>query len=300
MRKPSLRQLEAFKAFVETGSVSRAADALFISQPAASKLLNHFEADIGMELIDRSSNRPVVTERGMRVYEEIDRILSGVDQIGQAIASIRAEERSQITVGVVPGFPANLLSRAAGIVRQERPDISLSFVVRSSEFLSHGILSRKLDLALIARELDHPQVQTSAFYEEPMVLIAPADHPLTKLETVDVADLQNQPFIAFTPGSVTRRMTDAAMAEAGVNADIVLSATTAPNCCSLTAAGLGVCVLSPLFASDHLARLAVRPFSPRLPFNVYAVRPVDSRDRRGLALVLRALETARDGLQGIA
>lgn len=296
MRKPSLRQLEAFKAFVETGSVSRAANALFISQPAASKLINHFEADIGMELIDRSSNRPVVTERGMRVYEEIDRILSGVDQIGQAIASIRAEERSQITVGVVPGFPATLLSKAAQIVRRERPDISLSFVVRSSEFLSHGVLSRKLDLALIARELDHPQVQSSAFYEEPLVLVAAPDHPFAQRETVDVRDLHAQPFIAFTPGSVTRRMTDAAMEEAGVSADIVLSATTAPNCCSMTAAGLGVCVLSPLFVRDHLSRLTVLPFTPVLPFNVYAVRPVDARDRHGLALVLRALEAARDGV----
>lgn len=300
MRKPSLRQLEAFKAFVETGSVSRAADVLFISQPAASKLLNHFEADIGMELIDRSSNRPVVTERGMRVYEEIDRILSGVDQIGQAIASIRAEERSQITVGVVPGFPANLLSKAAQIVRRERPNISLSFVVRSSEFLSHGVLSRKLDLALIARELDHAQVRSSIFYDRPMVLITPPDHPFAQRKTVSMSDLQDQPFIAFTPGSVTRRMTDAAMAEAGVNADIVLSATTAPNCCAMTAAGLGVCVLSPLFASDHLARLAVVSFTPQLPFHVHAVRPVEARDKRGLELVLRALETARDGLPGTA
>ena len=189
MRKPSLRQLEAFKAFVENGSVSRAADALYVSQPAVSKLLNHFEEDIGMELIDRTSNRPVVTERGMRVYEEIDRILSGVDQIGQAIAVIRAKERSHITVGVMPGFPPSLLSRAAQIVRQDHPDISIAFIVRSSEFISHGILSRKMDLGIIARDLDHPQVQTSLFLDEKMVAVMPPDHPLSARKSIDIADL---------------------------------------------------------------------------------------------------------------
>lgn len=294
MRKPSLRQLEAFKAFVENGSVSKAADALYVSQPAVSKLLNHFEEDIGMELIDRSSNRPVVTERGMRVYEEIDRILSGVDQIGQAIASIRAKERSLITVGVMPGFPPSILSRASQFVRNDRPDISISFIVRSSEFISHGILSRKMDLGIIARDLDHPQVQSSLFVDEEMVVVMRSDHPLAEREIIDITDLQAQHFISFTQGSVSRQLIDKALEKARIEPDVVLQATTAPNCCAFAADGLGLCVMPPFFARDSLHKLALRPFTPSLSVRVQSVLPVDGREHRNTKLVLKALEVARD------
>ncbi|WP_179381711.1 LysR substrate-binding domain-containing protein [Jannaschia marina] len=286
--------MEAFKAFVENGSVSKAADALYVSQPAVSKLLNNFELDIGMELIDRSSNRPVVTERGMRVYEEIDRILSGVDQIGQAIAAIRAKERSQITVGVMPGFPPSLLSRAAQIVRQDHPDISISFIVRSSEFISHGILSRKMDLGIIARELDHPQVQTNLFLDQEMVAVMRPDHALAERDVVDISDLQGQNFISFTSGSVSRQMMDKALEAARIEPDTVLQATTAPNCCAFVADGLGLSVMSPIFAEHSHDRLTFRPFTPTLRVQVQSVRPVDGRERRSTDLVLSALEAARD------
>ena len=294
MRKPSLRQLEAFKAFVANGSVSKAADALYVSQPAVSKLLHNFEEDIGMELLDRSSNRPVVTEMGMRVYEEIDRILSGVDQIGQAIASIRAKERSLITVGVMPGFPPSILSRASQIVREQRPDISISYIVRSSEFISHGILSRKMDLGIIARDLDHPQVDTNLFINEKMVAILPKKHPLVERTVVDIADLQGQHFISFTPGSVSRQLMDKALAQTGVEPDVVLQATTAPNCCAFVADGLGLCIVPPFLAEDYLDKVVHRPFKPYMSVSIQSVRPVDGRERKGADLVLSALEVARD------
>ena len=297
MRKPSLRQLEAFKAFVESGSVSRAADVLHVSQPAVSKLLNHFEADIEMQLIDRSSNRPVVTERGLRVYEEIDRILSGVDQVGQAIASVRARERNLLTVGVMPGFPPRILSHAAQIVREERPDIRISFVVRSSAYISHGILSRQMDLGIIARDIDHPQVNSTLFLNESFVVVMRNDHQLASQEAIDITDLQGQHFIAFTQGSVTRRLIDEAMEAADVEVDIILQATTAPNCCALAEAGLGLCVMSPLFAKDHLHTLVARPFAPDLSLRIQTVHHVDSRDKHATSLVLNALREARDAAE---
>lgn len=295
MRRPSLRQLEAFKAFVENGSVSKAADALHVSQPAVSKLLSHFEADIGMELLDRSTNRPIVNERGMQVYEEIDRVLSGVDQIGQAIASIRAKERSLITVGVMPGFPPTMLSRASQIVREKRADISLSFIVRSSEFIAHRILSRQMDLGvIIARELNHPQVQSSLFLDEDMVAVLRNDHSLAGRTIIDITDLQGQHFISFTPGSISRRLMDRAFEKAGIEPDIVLQATNARNCCAFAADGLGLCVMPPFFATDSSDKLIHRPFTPTLKSRIQLVRPIDGRERRSVDLVLSALEAARD------
>lgn len=290
MRKPSLRQIEAFKAFVETGSVSKAADALLVSQPAASKLLNHLELDVGMELIDRSTGRPVPTDRGMRLYEEIDRILSGVDQIGQAIAAIRAEDRSLITIGVMPGFPANLLARMSRRVKDIRPDISLSFLVRSSEFISHGLLSRKMDLGLVAREIEHARVRTRLFREDALQVVMQPDHPLARKARTSITDLADHPLILFTRGSVTRRLTDAAFRDAGIEPIVMFEATTAPNCLALVSEGLGCCIASPLFTRDLQQGLISRPLDPEMRLKVYLARPDTVRDDRGVTLVQDVLE----------
>ncbi|MEO1536733.1 MAG: LysR substrate-binding domain-containing protein [Pseudomonadota bacterium] len=296
MRKPTLRQLEAFKAFVETGNVSRAAELLYVSQPAVSKMLSHFEDDVEMALIDRSSNRPVVTERGMQVYEEIDRVFTGVDQIEQAIAAIRAKERSLITVGVPPGFPSKLLSIAAQKLRADHPKISVSFFVRSSEFISHGILSRKMDLGLIALNLDHPNVRSDPFFDDDMVVVMHPDHPLAEREAVHIKDLQGEKIVAFTPGSLSRVAMDRACANEDFEPDIVLQATTAQNCCAFIADGLGIGIMSPLFVHDHIGELVCRPLNPSLLLRILAVRPVDRSERRAVGAVLNALEAARDAL----
>ena len=103
-RRLNLRQIEAFKAVIEHGTVSRAADILNVSQPAISKLIAHLEADAEVRLFDRVNGRLAPTERGMRLYQEIDRIFSGVQQIENAAEAIRREEQGRLVVGVMPAL----------------------------------------------------------------------------------------------------------------------------------------------------------------------------------------------------
>ena len=101
-RQPTMRQIEAFKAVIETGTVSRAAEVLNMSQPAASKLLTNLEADIGLTLFERRRGLLVPNERGVRFYQEIDRIFSGLNQINRAVDSLRREEQGQLVIGCLP------------------------------------------------------------------------------------------------------------------------------------------------------------------------------------------------------
>jgi DNA-binding transcriptional LysR family regulator len=294
MRRPSLRQIEAFKAFVETGGVSKAAEVLFVSQPAVSKLLNHLELDVGMKLIDRSSTRLAPTENGMRLYEEIDRVFSGVDQIGQAVAALRAEDHSQITIGVMPSFPESLLAEMARRARERRPDITLSFIVRSSEFIGHGLLSRKMDLGIVARRIEHALIKSKLFSDDALVVLMPPGHPLATSEQLCLTDLAPYPLIAFTPNSVTRTLTDAAFEREGVRPQVVMEATTAPKCCALVAVGLGCCILSPLLANEYGQGMVVRPLLPELHMQIFIARPTAVKDDKGVRLVQDLLEEIRN------
>jgi hypothetical protein len=84
----NLRQIEAFKAVIEFGTVSRAAEVLNVSQPAVSKLLTHLEAATGLKLFDRRQGRLATTPQGMRLYEEIERIFAG----GPTVVRLRVRD----------------------------------------------------------------------------------------------------------------------------------------------------------------------------------------------------------------
>lgn len=289
MRKPTLRQIEAFKAFVETGSVSRAAEVLCVSQPAASKLLNHLEEDIDMRLIDRAKGQMTITDKGMRVYEEIDKIMSGLDQVNQAISMIRNEDRSTMTVGITPGFPISMLVKATQDVLSQRPDVNLSYVVRSSEYIFHGIQNRKIDVGMIVQNFDHPLITTEIFYSGPMVVAMKPDHPLSQNSEITVKDIVAEQVIMFSEGSRTRRITDKLFKEHGVEPRSPISATTAPQVCAMVAAGLGICVVSPLFAIDTMEGLEIRPLVPAQVMDIYVARSNFATDSQPIDILVDRL-----------
>ncbi|NOW44951.1 DNA-binding transcriptional LysR family regulator [Novosphingobium sp. SG751A] len=95
-RQVNLRQIEAFKALIENGTVSRGAEVLNISQPAMSKLISHLEMGTGLKLFDRVKKRLAPTNHAMRLYQEVDRIFAGVRQVESAIDTLRREEQGRI------------------------------------------------------------------------------------------------------------------------------------------------------------------------------------------------------------
>src|SRR5262249_3843183 len=130
-RRLNLRQIEAFKAVIEHGTVSRAAGVLNVSQPAISKLIAHLEADAEVRLFDRIKGRLAPTERGMRFYQEIERIFSGVAQIENAAEAIRREEQGRLVVGVMPALAGRFVQEVTMGFLRRRPNVFCSIESRS-------------------------------------------------------------------------------------------------------------------------------------------------------------------------
>src|SRR4051794_13727086 len=110
-RRINLRQIEAFKAVIEHSTVSTAASVLNISQPAMSKLIAHLEADAELRLFERIKGRLAPTEQGMRLYEEIDRIFSGVQQVENAIDAIHRHSQGRLVIGVMPALSGSFVQQ---------------------------------------------------------------------------------------------------------------------------------------------------------------------------------------------
>ncbi|EMS95731.1 LecR [Agrobacterium tumefaciens str. Cherry 2E-2-2] len=278
MRYPSLRQLEALMAVVEAGTVSRAADVLRISQPAASKLIQDLEADTGLQLFERESGRLVPTGRGMRLYEEVERIFGGVHQLARAVDAIRREEHGHLLIGTMPALSGPFITRALVGFKARHPDVFISIEARSSQFLTEAVMLRRLDVALVVSGLEHSSVQVDRVKCPPYVVAMPKGHRLSGKSELTPIDLQDDPFIAFAPRGMTRSNIDVVFERFGVTPNIAIEATTAPNVAEMVAAGLGVTVADPL-ALEHVAgRIEVRPFTPVVESDYVLIRPVRARN----------------------
>jgi DNA-binding transcriptional LysR family regulator len=296
MRNPSLRQLEALAAVIEAGTVSGAAEVLHISQPAASKLIRDLEADTGLELFERESGRLVPTGRGMRLYEEVERIFGGVNQLARAVEAIRREERGQIVVGVMPGLSGPFMGRALAVFRHQHPDVFVLMESRSSQYLAEAVLLGRLDLAVIISGIAHSSLEAEALPGEPMVCALPRGHPLTRLETVTVKDIGAAPFVSFGSSSATRRALETTFEAAGERLNVVIEANTAPNVAEFVAGGLGLTVAPPIFLESVAGRVELRPFLPKLEESFTILRP---RRARNSTLVTSFIEAVREATAGM-
>ena len=302
-RHLNLRQIEAFKAVIENGTVSRAASVLNISQPAMSKLIAHLEADTGLKLFDRVKGRLAPTVRGMRLYEEVDRIFTGVRQVENAVDVIRREQQGQLLVGVMPALAGSFIQQATMGFLKGRSNVFCSVQSRSSQWIAEWLVSRKLDVGLISSRIENPYIETEPLMEHPLVCIMPPGHRLARKTRIRPDDLDGEPFISFDPESYTGQRIAPVFAAHKVRVNTVLIASIAPTVCEFVAAGLGVSLEHPLMVSGMQDRLSVRRFQPAISLDFQLCRGRDSRNTDLVEAFVRetratAARISRDLLSG--
>lgn len=280
--------MEAFRAFVESGTVSAAAASLYVTQPAVSKLLSQFEDHTGLQLFERVRGRLIPTPQAMRLYDEVDRIFAGLHQIERAVESVKREEHGQLIVGVLPALSGHFIRLATMRFLAMHPTVFVSVKVRASAVLADWLAMRQVDVGLLNTSVDHPELELEPFLKHPLVCLLPAAHPLTQRDSVSMADLDGQPFIAFDTSVAIRRVVDDLYAQAGLIPNYVLEATTAPTLCEFVAAGLGLSLVHPQMADTVAKDIVTRPFLPEVENHFLLGRAKGARNARYVDDFVRA------------
>jgi DNA-binding transcriptional LysR family regulator len=278
LRHLNLRQIEAFKAVIENGTISRAALMLSISQPAMSKLIAHVEADTGLRLFDRLKGRLAPTALGLRLYEEIDRIFTGVRQVANAVDAIRREEQGRLAIGVMPALAGSFVQRVTTGFRKAHPNVFCLVQSLSSQWIVDRLVARKLDVGLVSAGIDNPYVTLEPLMVHPLVCIMPLDHPLTAKSLIEPQDLDQAPFVTFHPDAYIGHFIEDMFDTYKIKVQSVLVTNVAPTLCEFVAAGVGLSLVHPLMLSGLETRLAVRRFEPEILFNFQLCRSADSRN----------------------
>lgn len=278
-RNVNLRQVEAFKAVIENGTISRAAEILHISQPAMSKQIAFLELDTGLKLFDRHKGRLAPTENGMRLYNEIDRIFAGLRQVENAVEALRREEQGRISIAVLPALAGSFIQRATTSFLAENANVFCTVQSRSSWGIVDWIATRKFDVGLVDGGFQNPYVTLEPLMEIPMACVMPLDHPLTAKATIEPRDLHDLPYVSFPHESDVGHRLGSLFEHHKVSPQIVMTANFVLTVCEFVAAGVGVSLVHPLLLGEFRDRLAVRRFEPAVFDNLAICRGIESRNK---------------------
>lgn len=277
-RKISLRQIEAFKAVIENGTITRASELLHMSQPAMSKLISNLESDTGLQLFDRVKGRLAPTEHALRLHDEVDRIFAGVRQVENAVEAIRRDEQGRLSVGVMPALSSAFIQCATTSFLNRHKNVFCSIEMRSSPRILDRLIARKLDIGLIGGGFDNPYATITPLLEHPLVCIMSPSHSLANKSVIEPQDLNSAAFVSFSPDSYTDHCVEETLEPYGVKRKITLIANMAPTLCAFVAAGCGVSLVHPLLLSSSSEDLAVRRFTPEIPQKIQICRGEDNRN----------------------
>ncbi|MEM9218248.1 MAG: LysR family transcriptional regulator [Cyanobacteria bacterium P01_F01_bin.150] len=215
----TLDQLRILRAISAEGSFKRAADSLYVSQPAVSLQVQNLERQLDVPLFDRGGRRAQLTEAGHLLLQYGDRILSLCQETCRAIEDLQNLQGGTLIVGASQTTGTYLLPRMIGRFRQHYPDVAVQLHVHSTRRTAWSVANGQVDLAIIGGEVP-PELQDSLeiipYAEDELAFILPVFHSLARVVTVQKDDLYKLQFIALDSQSTIRKVIDKVLTRSGI------------------------------------------------------------------------------------
>lgn len=207
----TLDQLRILKAIAAEGSFKRAADTLYVSQPAVSLQVQNLEKQLNVPLFDRGGRKAQLTEAGYLLLSYGEKIITLCQETCRAIEDLQNLQGGTLIVGASQTTGTYLLPRMIGLFRQKYPDVSVQLQVHSTRRTSWGVANGQVDLAIIGGEVPgelQEILKIIPYAEDELALILPVSHPFAKVEMIQREDLYKLKFITLDSQSTIRKVID--------------------------------------------------------------------------------------------
>jgi DNA-binding transcriptional LysR family regulator len=257
----NLHQLKIFHTVARSGSFSRAAAELQISQPSVSIQVGELERQLGADLFEQAGKSARLTEAGRVLNDYAARILMLIDEARTAMDELKGLQRGRLLLGATSTPGTYLLPALLGRFKEQYPHIQIVLRVRETRRIQEMLLQHELHLGVIGGKVTFPDLISTPWLADDLVLVVAPAHRFGALPSVRVADLAGQPFILRERGSGNRDAVDEALHRAGVHVTPVFELEGAEMVKQAVAANLGISILSRCAVELELAadRLRVVP-----------------------------------------
>lgn len=216
----TLDQLRILKAIAAEGSFKRAADSLYVSQPAVSLQVQHLERQLDVPLFDRGGRRAQLTEAGRLLLSYGDRILSLCQETCRAIEDLQNLNGGTLIIGASQTTGTYLMPRMIGLFRKKYPDVAVQLHVHSTRRTAWSVANGQVDLAIIGGEIPtelKDALEIMPYAEDELALVLPNPHPLADVGTLSREELYKLQFITLDSQSTIRKVIDQILLRNGVD-----------------------------------------------------------------------------------
>jgi LysR family transcriptional regulator, low CO2-responsive transcriptional regulator len=257
LNQATLHQLKVFEAAARHGSFTRAAEELFLTQPTVSMQIKQLTKSVGLPLFEQVGKRLFLTEAGRELFVTCRQIFETIAQFEMKVADLKGLKQGQLRLAVIT-TAKYFIPRLLGPFCQLYPGIDISLQVTNHERIVERMANNLDDLYIMSQVPDHMDVNFQPFLENPLVVFAPANHPLAGEKDIPIERLVDEPFIMREPGSGTRRTVQQLFDEHGLKVKVKLELGSNEAIKQAIAGGLGISVLSRhTLIPDNTAEFAI-------------------------------------------
>ncbi|UFP92874.1 LysR family transcriptional regulator [Gloeobacter morelensis MG652769] len=233
------------------GSFRLAAEQCGVSQPGLSKQIMALEGELGGPLFDRTGRRASLTPLGECFLPYARRAHKELEQARTAIGELLKPDRGEICIAGLHSVNAYLLPALLAIFRQKHPGTQLRLTSLGSERIIKVLLDRLVDVAILMGPVHSPELVSTPLYEEELVVLLPAHHPLARRPSVRLAEVAILPQVVFRDGYAMRTALVQHFRAIGATVDVAVELNTLEAFKEMVRQEVGVAIL-PLCAVQHL------------------------------------------------
>jgi DNA-binding transcriptional LysR family regulator len=242
--KINLNQLRVFHVAAKVRSFTRAAAALFLTQPGISKHIKELEEYYGTRLFDRLGKKVVLTQAGEILYEKTETIFNMIDKLKEELDELQGLTRGVLNIGSSITIGIYILPTVLGRFRSLYPNIDVHMDIALNQQIAEMIISNSVDFGFLGAPVHDERVTLEPFFKDELVLIVPSNHEWAHRNAIEPHELLRQPFILSRRGSGTRSVIGERLGRIGISLKNTLEFGNTEAVKKAVEAGLGVSIVS--------------------------------------------------------
>jgi DNA-binding transcriptional LysR family regulator len=209
----TLWQLKVFSTVAKTGSFTKAAKILQITQPSATTLVQTLSREVGVKLFEKLGAKTHITSAGEEALRYAHQILGKEEEFRERMEELNGLKKGRLSVGAAPIAAASFLSTVMQDFRAKYPDIKATLQIQKTEDIEKQLLEGKLDVGFLGWPTKTLALISQPCHQEEICVIAPRKHPLTRKRSVSLEDLSKEALIAPERGIPTRELIEQRFAD---------------------------------------------------------------------------------------
>ena len=210
-------RLKVFYTVAQKLSFTKAANELFITQPAITKHIKELEHHLNLQLFKRNGNSITLTTGGKVLLQYTERIFHLYTELETELAQLNNTEAGTVHIGSSTTVAQTILPRLLALFKQTYPLISFTFIQGNTDFITQQVLNEKIDIAIVEGAAHYPQIAYTPFAKDEIVLVTRANNQLAKKAEINPKQLLNIPLVLREAGSGTLDVIFNALSEVQIN-----------------------------------------------------------------------------------